>query len=39
VAFLVITVTLMYVDRRLDPIEGYPGLVEVLGESGRIRSS
>jgi hypothetical protein len=38
VAFLVITVTLMYVDRRLEPIEAYPGLVEVLGESGRIRN-
>ncbi len=36
VAFVVITFALMYIDRRLQPIEAYPGLVEVLGESGRV---
>lgn len=38
VAFAVITVSLMYIDRRLTPIDAYPGLVEVLGDSGRIRT-
>ena len=39
VAFAVITVSLMYIDRRLEPIEAYPGLIEVLGDSGRIKST
>jgi hypothetical protein len=38
VAFVIISVGLMYIDRRLEPIEAYPGLVEVLGESGRIKT-
>lgn len=38
VAFGVITVALMYIDRRLEPIEAYPGLVEILADSGHVRS-
>jgi len=38
VAFVIISVGLMYIDRRLEPIEAYPGLFEVLGESGRIKT-
>ena len=36
VAFMVITFALMYIDKRLQPIEAYPGLVEVLADSGRV---
>ncbi|MFQ5556470.1 MAG: hypothetical protein ACE5GB_03035 [Acidimicrobiales bacterium] len=37
VAFAAITVGLMYIDRKLQPIEAYPGLVELLEESGPLR--
>jgi len=37
VSFLAITVGLMYIDNRLEPIETYPGIVEVLESSGRIK--
>ena len=36
VAFVVITFALMYIDKKLEPIEAYPGLVEVLADSGRV---
>lgn len=35
--FAAITAGLMYIDRRLEPIETYPGLVELLEESGPLR--
>ena len=38
VSFIAITIGLMYVDRRLTGLDGYPGLVEVLESSGRLRS-
>ncbi len=38
VSFLAITAGLMYIDRRLTGVDGYPGLVEVLEASGRLRS-
>ncbi|RMH76674.1 MAG: hypothetical protein D6683_09740 [Actinomyces sp.] len=38
VSFIAITLGLMYVDRRLTGLDGYPGLVEVLESSGRLRS-
>ncbi len=37
VAFVVITIGLMYIDRRLQPIEAYPGLVELVGDPGAER--
>ena len=37
VSFLSISVGLMYIDHRLEPIETYPGIVEVLESSGRIK--
>ena len=37
-AFGLITAALMYIDARLKGLEGYPGLVEVLESSGRIKS-
>lgn len=38
VSFIAITIGLMYVDRRLTGLDGYPGLVEILESSGRLRS-
>ena len=38
VAFVFITAALTYIDRRLDAIEEYPGLLEVLEQSGRVKS-
>ena len=38
VSFLCITLGLMYIDRSLDPIEEYPGLTNVLENSGRLSS-
>ncbi|MEM8706705.1 MAG: hypothetical protein AAGE98_09630 [Actinomycetota bacterium] len=35
-AFACITGALMYIDRKLDPIESYPGLEKVLENSGRL---
>ncbi|MEO0491947.1 MAG: hypothetical protein AAF081_00875 [Actinomycetota bacterium] len=35
-AFVCITATLMYIDRKLEPIESYPGLEKVLENSGRL---
>lgn len=37
-AFVCITVGLLYVDRRLSQIEGYPGIEHILESSGRIPS-
>ncbi len=37
VSFVAISVGLMYIDKRLEPIETYPGIVEVLESSSRIR--
>lgn len=37
VSFVLITGTLMYIDRRLDPLDSYPGLTHILEESGRVR--
>lgn len=37
VGFLAITAGLMYIDRKLDPIPSYPGLVELLENSGPLR--
>lgn len=36
VSFLCITGALMYIDRKLTPIESYPGLEKVLESSGRL---
>ena len=36
-SFVLITATLMYVDRRLDPLDSYPGLVKILEDSGATR--
>ncbi len=36
VSFIFITIGLMYIDRKLEPIDAYPGLTEVLESSGRI---
>lgn len=38
VSFVCITVGLMYIDRSLDPIDEYPGLTNVLENSGRLSS-
>ena len=35
--FLAITAGLIYIDRKLEPIESYPGLVELLESSGSFR--
>lgn len=37
VSFVLITGTLMYIDRSLDPLDSYPGLTHILEESGRTR--
>ncbi len=37
VSFVAISAGLMYIDHRLEPIETYPGIVEVLESSGRIK--
>jgi hypothetical protein len=37
--FVAITGGLMYIDRRLEPIESYPGLVELLETSGPLGKS
>ena len=37
VSFVLITGTLMYIDRTLDPLDSYPGLTHILEESGRAR--
>ena len=37
--FVAITGGLMYIDRRLDPIESYPGLVDLLEKSGPLNKS
>lgn len=37
VSFVAISVGLMYIDKKLEPIETYPGIVEVLESSSRIR--
>ena len=37
VGFIAITGGLMYIDRKLDPIPAYPGLVELLESAGPIR--
>lgn len=37
--FVAITGGLMYIDRKLDPIESYPGLVELLETSGPLSKS
>jgi len=37
VSFVAISVGLMYIDHRLEPIDTYPGIVEVLETSGRIK--
>jgi len=37
VSFLAISVGLMYIDHRLEPIDAYPGIAEVLESSGRIK--
>ncbi len=37
VSFLAISVGLMYIDKRLEPIDTYPGIAEVLESSGRLR--
>jgi len=37
--FVAITGGLMYIDRRLEPIESYPGLVELLETSGPLAKS
>lgn len=37
VGFLSITAGLLYIDRKLDPIPSYPGLVELLENSGPLR--
>jgi hypothetical protein len=37
--FLAITGGLMYIDRRLDPLESYPGLVDLLEGSGPLSKS
>jgi len=36
VSFVAITGGLMYIDRKLDPLEEYPGLTHVLESSGRL---
>lgn len=36
VSFIAITVGLMYIDKRLEPLESYPGLTHVLESSGRL---
>ncbi len=36
VSFIFITGGLMYIDRKLDPLEEYPGLTHVLESSGRL---
>ncbi len=35
-SFIAITFGLMYIDRRLEPLESYPGLTDVLENSGRL---
>ena len=37
VGFVAITAGLMYIDRRLDPIPSYPGLVDLLENAGPLR--
>ena len=37
VSFVLITGTLMYIDRTLDPLDTYPGLTEILESTGRTR--
>ncbi len=37
VSFLAITVGIMYIDHRLEPLDTYPGITEVLESSGRLR--
>ena len=36
VSFIAITIGLMYIDKRLEPLESYPGLTHVLESSGRL---
>ncbi len=36
VSFIAITIGLMYIDKRLEPVESYPGLTHVLENSGRL---
>ncbi len=36
VSFVAITGGLMYIDRKLEPLEDYPGLTDVLESSGRL---
>ncbi len=38
VSFLAISVGLMYIDKRLEPIDTYPGITEVIESSGRLRA-
>lgn len=37
VSFVLITGTLMYIDRSLEHLDSYPGLTHILEESGRVR--
>ncbi len=37
VSFVAITIGIMFIDRRLEPLDKYPGITEVLESSGRLR--